>query len=181
MALTEQMQRAMGVKTAIASYGSQVPTQKYTFRSPKWARDAYRKATSGLGWHTQCTTLPKHNSGTTASSSITPNTGAPQQDTLHLMSSVHRTRDHTVLLQDNLETIKNDRTLFLHLKTRLSRRRNPLLLALSCRSIEGIFFTKVSLRKITFVYPGQVSNRISSAYGYVMAWKCAITTHVASP
>jgi hypothetical protein len=99
---------------------------------------------SGLGWHNRSTTLPEHNTGAATSITAVRNTGASQQDTLHLMSSVHRNRDHTVLLQDSLETIKNDRALFSFLKKRLSQRRSPLLLALCCKPIEGIFFTKVS-------------------------------------
>jgi hypothetical protein len=143
-ALAEQIIRAMGTKTTVSSYSSQGLTQRYTFQFPRWLQDAYRKATYGFEWQYQSTTLPKHSTGTATSSSTIQNAGAPQQDTLHLMSSVHRNLDHIVLLQDSLETIKTDRALFSFLKKRLSRRRNPLSRVLSCRSIEGIFFTKVS-------------------------------------
>jgi len=62
------------------------------------------------------------------------------------MSCVHRSRDNTVLLQDHLGDVNNDRALFGLLKDKIPRRRNSLLQILSCRSIEGIHFSKFRLR-----------------------------------
>lgn len=60
------------------------------------------------------------------------------------MSCTHRTRNDPILLQIDVHGIKSDRELFALLKTKISRRHNRFLRSLSCRSIQGIFFTKVS-------------------------------------
>ncbi|KAF1831737.1 hypothetical protein BDW02DRAFT_38240 [Decorospora gaudefroyi] len=146
-ALTREMHLSTGADITMASYSPQSSTQRYTFRYPSWMRVVYRKVFSRLaGLYQRSSSLPHHNDNNTVSK--TPDGSASptlKQNTHHLMSSVHHSRDHTVLLQDQIETIMNDRALFDFLKQRLSRRRNRILLALSCRSIESVFFTKFRL------------------------------------
>jgi len=90
--------------------------------------------------------LPHHNvHGTATTSGIVDTSNFQQQQrSLNLMTCVHQTRDDTVLLQNDVRIINNDRALFHFLRSGISHRRNRLLRAVSCRSIKGIFFSKVS-------------------------------------
>jgi hypothetical protein len=60
------------------------------------------------------------------------------------MSCVHRNLKEPVLLQVDVHAINNDQALFNLLRNQITSRRNRLLSALSCRSIQEIFFSKVS-------------------------------------
>ncbi|KAH7116191.1 hypothetical protein B0J11DRAFT_443760 [Dendryphion nanum] len=104
-----------------------------------WVQDAFRK------WRrlSQTPTLPRHSTHpTTATSSEPP---PVQQESLHIMTCVQKGRYGKIVFQDRIETIDNDRKLFLFLKEQLARRRGRLTSILSLRTMQGIFFIKFRL------------------------------------
>ena len=135
------------VKTTVVTYRAGLRIQRYTVRFSTWLNRVSSGVLARLSWHNRNQTgLPHHNVQGTAMTSGIVNTSNPQQQqsSLHLMACVHQTRDDTVLLQNDVRIISNDRALFDFLRSRISQRRNRLLRAVSCRSIKGIFFSKVS-------------------------------------
>ena len=135
------------ISVTVVPYSSRPPNQQPILPSPKCLRNIYNRLLA-FPWHNRRsnTTLPHHNTGNLGPMTSVTNPSSPQQQrTLHLMSCVHRSRDNTVLLQDYLGDINNDRALFGLLKDRIPRRRNRLLQILSCRSIGGVHFSKVSM------------------------------------
>ena len=140
-------QSLLGVKTTVVPYRAGLEIQRYTVRFSTWLHRASSSVSALLSWHKRNHTgLPHHNVHGTAMASGVGSAYRPQQQQsiLHLMACVHQTRDDTVLLQNDIRIISNDRALFHFLRSRISQRRNRLLRAVSCRSIKGIFFSKVS-------------------------------------
>ena len=145
--LVEAMQQALpDANITVVRYQRGSENQRYTGGILTWLLRISRSVLRAFKWQSRDQTgLPRHNGGGIAMATVVPNTSGPhQQPTLHLMACVHRTRNNTVLLQNNVSSIDNDRALFSILKSRISRRRNRMLRAISCRSIQGIFFSKVS-------------------------------------
>ena len=131
--------------TAVTN-SSESPNQQYILRSPTWFWTLQRKLFAVFpGYGPRSNTLPYHNTGNPGpiTSRMNPSNQQQQQSTLYLMCCVHRSRDHTILLQDDISPINNDSALFSFLKARIPRRRKRLLQTLSCRSIEDIYFSKV--------------------------------------
>lgn len=142
----ELRQSLPDVNITVIPYRAGSAFQQYNARVSPWVRQIISSLLIAFRWHHPSHKgLPRHNS---PSMSLTPGFIAPsasqQQNTLHLMTCVHRTRGDTSLLQNDICAISNDRALFNFLRSKISQRRNRLLLALSCRSIIGIFFSKVS-------------------------------------
>ncbi|RMZ74476.1 transcription factor c2h2 [Pyrenophora seminiperda CCB06] len=137
------------ISITAVSYSSRSTNQRYSFRTPTWVRTLVHNLLTAFLWRNHHSkTLPCHNAGNLGpmTSGTNPGNHPQQQSTLYLMSCVHRSRDHTILLQDDLGPIDNDRALFSFLKNRTRRRRSRLLQVLSCRSIEGIYFSKVRMQ-----------------------------------
>jgi hypothetical protein len=78
--------------------------------------------------------------------SLTPatNTAAPLKPTLHLLACMHRTQRRKCLLQDPIDLVSTDRALFCFMKRQLQRNRSRIRSTLAMRSVQGIFFVKVS-------------------------------------
>lgn len=146
MQLVQEMRRSLpDVKITATPYHPRVPVQQYNGRIPEWVRNISSKLSAGFQWQNKRppSLIPQYNLGTMPA---VVNTGLPQQPpvALHLMSCIHRSRNHAVLLQNELGSIGTDPVLFEFLKARIAQRRSRLRLALSCRSIQGVSFTKVS-------------------------------------
>ncbi|KAA8626372.1 hypothetical protein PtrSN002B_002616 [Pyrenophora tritici-repentis] len=148
--LVEKMHcSSANLSITVVPYSSRSPNQQYSLRSPTWLRMFQSKLLAVFpGYGVRSNALPYHNAGNPGpiASGTDPGNQQQQQNTLHLMSCVHRSRDHTILLQDDISPINNDSALFSFLKARIPRRRNRLLQILSCRTIEGIYFSKFRLR-----------------------------------
>ena len=145
--LQDVRQSLPNIKTTVVPYQSGFDVQQYTITVSTWLRHVSSRIFTAVSWHSgNHTGLPQHNTGSTVTPSGLGNVGSPQQQhgSLHLMACVHRSREDTVLLQNDVRTISNDRALFTFLRSQISQRRNRLLLVLSCRSIKGIYFSKVS-------------------------------------
>jgi len=143
----EMRQSLPEANITVVRYQRGSENQRYTGGILTWFFRISRSVLRAFKWPSQDQTgLPRHNGGGMAMATGVSNASGPQQQstTLHLMACVHRTRDETVLLQNDVSFIDNDRALFSILKSRVSKRRNRMLLALSCRSIQGIFFSNVS-------------------------------------
>ena len=135
------------VKTTVVSYRAGLDIQRYTVRFSTWIHRVSSSVLALLSWQNRKHMgLPHHNVHGSGMASGIVNTSNPQQhqSSLHLMACVHHARDDTVLLQNDVRIISNDRALFHFLRSRILHRRNRLLRAVSCRSIKGIFFSKVS-------------------------------------
>ena len=139
------------LKIMIASSGSRSSAQKYTFRIPTWTRNLSSRLPVMSLWHREQPTALPHHSSNGAAISGTRSAGTSvqqQQDRIYLMSCIHLSSENTVLSQDDIGAVRNDRVLFEFLHHRTSRRRNRILLALSCRSIEGVSLTEASTKQI---------------------------------
>ena len=139
------MQRSLpDLKITAVAYNYNFAVQQYTTRVSTWL---HRISSGVLPWHNRTHTgLPRHNAGGTSTITISlpPGNAMQHLNPVHLMSCVHLNRDDPALLQIDIHTIKTDHALFSLLRTKICHRRSRLLRMLSCRSIQGIFFTKVS-------------------------------------
>jgi hypothetical protein len=142
------MQRSLpGLEMTIVSHNVGFVVQQYTARVSTWLQRITSSVLSALSWHNRNSVgLPHHNVGGTVTTTSTTPPSNPQQhiNTVHLMSCVHRSRNDPVLLPIDAHTIRNDQALFTLLRARIVQRRNCFMRILSCRSIQGTFFTKVS-------------------------------------
>lgn len=171
-------------------FNERTPVQRYTGQFSGWISVVYQRLTNALSWrHRRPTGLPHHNARNAAPTTPTAtDASSPQQqpqqqaqDTLDLMSCVHGSGEDIVLLQHDLRSIGNDLALFNLLKQQIFLRRNRLILSLSCRSIQGVFFSKVSHSRHVVRKGTHGSHNRSFAFSTRNAWRSAITTHVAHP
>ena len=138
--------RGYNITVVSSEYGFAV--QQYTTKISTWLHHVSSRILASLPWGIRKKAgLPHHNAGGTAAATYTTPPGNSQQhfNPVHLMSCVHNSRTDPVLRQTDIRNIKNDQALFSLLKTQIAHRRNRLLRILSCRSIQGVLFTKVSL------------------------------------
>ena len=145
------MRRSLpNVKITAISYRPGSTVQQYTGRPSGWVRNVSSILSAAFPWHSKRppSLIPQYNLGNIPT---VVNPGSLQQTSvmLHLMSCIHHGKENTVLLQNELGNIDTDQALFQFLRSRISRRRNRLRLALSCRSIRGVFLTKVRLLRRT--------------------------------
>jgi hypothetical protein len=145
--IQEMRQSLPDVNATVVSYHADSSVQQYTTRASSWLRQTSSNFLTAFRWHDpNHTGLPHYNNCGTAMKAGVVNSSTPheRQSTLHLMACVHRTREDVIVLQNDVRTISNDQALFNFLRSKISQRRNRLLLAFSCRAIQGIFFSKVS-------------------------------------
>ncbi|KNG49877.1 hypothetical protein DDE82_001577 [Stemphylium lycopersici] len=153
-ALIRNIQHSLADTTINAvSYNERTKVQQYTGRFSTWIKVVYQRIADVLSWrYRRPIGLPHHNARNAASTTpIAAGGQSPRQQqppkhqsTFDLMSCVHSSGEDIVLLQHDLRGIGNDLSLFDLLKQKILLRRNRILLALSCRSIQGIYFSKVS-------------------------------------
>ncbi len=147
--ITEKMSRSTGAKVTVTSYSTTSTNQNWTFKAPVWARriaSVFSSAQARTSTSTVC--LPQHNvpnNGTPlTSSTLATNAAAPLKPTLHLLACMHRTQRRKCLLQDPIDFVSTDRALFCFMKRQLQRNRSRIRSTLAMRSVQGIFFVKVS-------------------------------------
>jgi hypothetical protein len=147
--LTEKMGRSTGAKVMVTSYSKTSTNQHWTFRAPVWARritSVFSSTQARTSNSAGC--LPQHNvpNNCTPSTSSTPatNAAAPLKPTLHLLACMHQTQWRKCLLQDPIDSVSTDRALFCFMKRQLQRNRSFIRSTLAMRSVQGMFFVKVS-------------------------------------
>ena len=86
--------------------------------------------------------LPQHNSRPLPAIQVS-STPPTQQQSLHIMACMQKTRYRKNLCQERLDAVSTDRELFAFLNTQFKKRRGALASKLSLRAIQGIFFIKV--------------------------------------
>jgi hypothetical protein len=149
MELVRGMRQSLpDAKITVIPFHTGPTVQKYTKRVPIWFRRISSALFASSPWHNRPSAgLPRHNVSGTATTASTTNAGNPQQheSSVHLMCCVHSSHDDSMLRQIDVHAVKNDKALFSLLRNQITQRRNRLLCALSCRSIQGIFFSKVSI------------------------------------
>jgi len=141
---------SVDAKITVAPYHPGIAAQRYTTNFSTWLRHVGNALFQISRWRSPnfpglVQYNPSHAGNTTTPTS--PGTPLQQLDTVHLMSCVHRTRDDPMLLQIDVRGIMTDRELFQLLKTQVLQRHNRFYRTVSCRSIVGIHFTKVSDQK----------------------------------
>lgn len=142
----KRLKDATDAEVTITHYNSNSTSQQWSFGNSALARRAARLFSLGSK---NVTPLPRHNPPSqpsipmTATSPATDPIPAAQQS-LHLLSCVHKTRELKSLLQESIDEIKNDQSLFLFLKEQLRRNRNRLRCLIFLRGIQGIYFLKAS-------------------------------------
>jgi hypothetical protein len=178
--LTEKMSRSTGAKVTVTSYSKRSTNQNWTFKAPVWARRI-----AGVSSFAQARTsnstgcLPQHNfpNHCTPSTSSTPatNAAAPLKPSLHLLACTHRTQRQKCLSQDPIDSVSTDRALFCFIKRQLHRNRSRIRSILAMRSVQGMFFVKVS-----YIPACQQRGLTNTSSGFVWATlsKFETTIHV---
>jgi hypothetical protein len=164
--ITKKMSHSTGAKVTVTSYSKTSTNQDWNFKAPVWARriaNVFSPAQARTSNPTGC--LPQHNvpNNGIPSTSSTPetNAAAPLKPTLHLLACMHRNQRQKCLLQDPIDFVSTDRALFGFMKRQLQRNRSCIQSTLAMRSIQGIFFVKVSRNP---VYQQRILTNTSSAF-----------------
>lgn len=90
-------------------------------------------------------TLPHHNRGTAVAAASPSPGGSSQQPMLHVFSCKHADRFRKSLLQDRVDSITCDRSLFAFMRERHSRSGLRSSIIPSLNEVRGIFFVKFRL------------------------------------
>jgi len=134
------IEQATGVNSLSALNSQGNSNQQQPFQGIwAWVQGAFRKCRRRPN---QKPNLPQHNAQP-ASATQGSQTPATQQKLLHMMSCVHKGRYGKNLYQDRIETVNNDRNLFVFLKEQFTKNRGRFRSVLSLRTVQGIFFIKV--------------------------------------
>jgi hypothetical protein len=149
--LIEKMSRSTGAKVTVVPYNKTSNSQHWVLKAPSWLQKFTRTSNTGqkraLG-STGC--LPQHNtpnqSSSSTSSTLAPSTTAPTKPKLHLLACTHRTQRQKCLLQDSIDGVSTDQALFCFMKQQLQHSRSRIRSILSMRSVQGMFFVKVSVK-----------------------------------
>jgi hypothetical protein len=143
----EMKQSSIDAKITVIPYRMGATMQRYTASVSTWLHHVSSSLFAALRW---CDRSPagiiQYNVSGQATTTGVTNASNPQhhQDPVHLMACVHRGHNDRVLLQVDAHAIRNDQALFSLLRTQITQRRNRLLRAVCCRSIQEILFSKVS-------------------------------------
>lgn len=147
----ERIRESTGAEVSVTTHSSSSANQEWTFGKSGWGSKVKRYFSSGPN-----NTLPQYDTSTRLSTPVAAavpasSTTPPAQDALHLLSCVHQTDERKSLLQEPIDTINNDRSLFQFMGQQLQQNRGRLRSLLSLRSVQGVFFLKVMLRKLHIV------------------------------
>lgn len=140
--LIERMQRSMSTRVTATKGSAASNKQRYIVRLPDWMKSALHNF-SGRS-NSQTPALPTYNdSGVTLTGVPINNPSVPQQ-TLHVMACMQRGRYRHIVRQDCIEGVTTDRALFSLLRTQLARHRGRMRKLFSLKSVQGLYFVKVS-------------------------------------
>ena len=171
--LIEKMGRSTGARVTVTQYSKASTNQNWSFRAPAWAKKLMGSSSSG---QTRASNpagcLPQHNGPTPsiplATSTPVSNASAAPGSTLHLLACAHQTERRKCLLQESLGGVATDRDLFCRMKQQLRRNCSGFRNFLSMRSVQGMFFVKVShehpesskvaLSRGAFCWSGELSS-----------------------
>jgi hypothetical protein len=140
-------QSSVDAEITVIPYRMGATIQRYTARVSMWLHHVSSSFLAALRWRNRNPAgIIQYNVSGQATATGVTNAGNPQQHQkpVHLMACVHHGHDDRVLLQVDVHAIRNDQALFSLLRTQITQRRNRLIRAVCCRSIQGIFFSKVS-------------------------------------
>lgn len=143
--MVERMQRTMGVKVIVTSYGNGTSNQTYRFKFPAWMRGTSQKVSAALGHSTKSSPcLPQHTLPNTQATNAPANVPPPPQETLHLMACMQRGRYRRTVVQEPIQDIVTDRALFSLMRSQLARHRGHVRKFFSLKCVQGLYFVKVS-------------------------------------
>jgi hypothetical protein len=147
--LAEKMSRSTGAKVTVTSYSKTSTNQNWFFKAPVWARKLAGGSSSARARTSDSAgCLPQHNAPNqyrpSTSSMPATNPSAPWKPTLHLLACLHQTQRRKCLLQSPIDSVSTDRALFCFMKRQLQLNRNRIRSILAMRSVQGMFFVKVS-------------------------------------
>lgn len=140
------MTRSTGAKVTISSYNTASANNGWSFRAPMWIRQLTNLwSTSRTGTSRFTGSLPHHNASNQSSNATsTVNTPIPPGSELFLLACAHKSQRQKHLLQDTINSVSTDQVLFLFLKQQLKRNQSRIRSLLSMRSVQGMYFVKVS-------------------------------------
>lgn len=149
--VAERIVSVAGVQVTVTSYNATSTNQKWTFQIPRWIRNLMW--ISGARANNQ-PKLPQHCPPTPTSSSTTSTrvgTSSSVGSSLRLLACIHRTQDHMHLLQEPIDQVDNDLSLFQYMEKQLKQHRRRIRQLLSLRSVRGVHLVKVRCPLISFV------------------------------
>lgn len=91
----------------------------------------------------QAPALPQYNPQPASATQGIQNPVA-QQQTLHVMSCMHKNRYGKNLCQDRIDAVNTDKKLFIFLNSQFMKQRGNFISILSLRAVQGIIFVKVT-------------------------------------
>ncbi|RYN24956.1 hypothetical protein AA0112_g8843 [Alternaria arborescens] len=146
--LKQWMERALDATITVVHAREEAASTHGRWHSPALVHNILRGLQRIFRWGKPRTgpVLPEHNGPQLESEPRRAKSPSPQRSSLRLMSCVHRSWEHRILLQDRVDHINTDREFFTFLKTQVRKRRSRVMRILSCRKIQAIYFTKFILR-----------------------------------
>lgn len=129
--------------------------RNWAFKAPNWMRKIIRgSSTSKAGAPYSLEDLPQHTSADQSSISTTltqvTDVTILSEPSLYLMACAHKTERRRHLLQDPIDSVSTDRALFHFMKQQLRRNQSRARQFFSMRSVQGMYFVKVSRRVCSF-------------------------------
>ena len=134
------MEQSAGVKFVPAlSFKESFHPQRVIRSTIACLQNLIRNARARLS---QAPALPQHNPQPTLATQGIRNF-VTQQQTLHVMSCMHKNRYGKNLCQDRIDAVNTDKKLFTFLNSQFMKQRGNFMSILSLRAVQGIIFVKV--------------------------------------
>jgi hypothetical protein len=144
------MERALNATITVVHSSEKATSTSGLWHPPALVHNILRGLQNIFRWRKspRSSVLPEHNGPQLESEPRRAKSPSPGRSSLRLMSCVHRNWEHRILLQDRVDHINTDRKFFTFLKTQVRKRRSRVMRILSCRKIQAIRFTMVSLKRL---------------------------------
>ncbi|KAH8635951.1 hypothetical protein IG631_07785 [Alternaria alternata] len=148
--LKQWMERALNATITVVHSSEKATSTSGRWHPPALVHNILRGLQNIFRWRKspRSSVLPEHNGPQLESEPHRAKSPSPERSSLRLMSCVHRNWEHRILLQDRVDHINTDCEFFTFLKTQVRKRRSRVMRILSCRKIQAIHFTMVSLQRL---------------------------------
>lgn len=143
------MECLTGTKVCTTPYSQGSSNQRYIRPRPVlWLQNAATKVRKGFRWASEVSpSLPQHNSFSPLTTCSAPSdTSIPGSD-LRLMICMTHKRSRKCLQQSCVASVKTNQDLFYFLRNQYASRYKRLLLAISFKSVWGIYIVEFDLTK----------------------------------
>jgi hypothetical protein len=139
----------MGTKVCTMPYSQGSSNQRYIRPRPiLWLQYAATRVRTGFRWASGVpASLPQHNSSSPSTTCPAPSGTQIPGSGLRLMTCMNYKRSRKRLQQGCVASVKTNQDLFYFLRNQYASRCKRLLLALSFKSVQGIYLVKFDLTK----------------------------------